>query len=463
MSWLTGRTRALAAIIAVILVADAAALFAIDSEEFPSRWDPRVEQLASFVEDARHLRFRHPVSVEFLPEAEYARRQTTDEGELTDEDRRDITTLEGQARALGLIGKETSLLDDLNTITTEGTLAYYDDEAKNIVIRGTELTVGLRVTIVHELTHALQDQAFDLSREFDTDGANAFFRALTEGDAVRIENDYLRSLTEADRGDYGDERAKAFDDAAKELTAVAPALIQLFGAPYALGEPITRVIIEEQGVGALDSLFRNPPESDEGMVNALALLDGQKPKQVKSPALRSGEDKTDGGDFGSVAWYLVLASFVDQRVALAAVDGWGGDAYVGYRKNSQPCIRIVFVGDTPADTAEMAAALSQWKAAFTENSVVVTSTPDRVELDACEPNAVPTPRPDAASALILPAARLALLAGVLAQGLSRSLGECYTRNMVAEIPLPLTSQAAQRFLGTGPPRILQGCTSGQLK
>ncbi|MEY2425317.1 MAG: hypothetical protein QOI61_889, partial [Actinomycetota bacterium] len=377
-----------------------------------------------------------------------------------------IEVFTGQARALGLISKTTDLLKDLNAIVSGGTLAYYDDEAEKMVIRGTEMTPGVRVTVVHELTHALQDQAFDLSREFDNDGTDSYFHALAEGDAERIENEYIDSLSDSDEKAYFDEDDKNVDQAGDDLSAVAPALVQMFGAPYALGGPLTTLIVEELGVRELDKLFRTPPNSDEGLFNVTATLEHQRAKKVTAPVLSPDEEENDSGEFGSISWYLVLASFIDQRVAMTAVDGWGGDSYVGYRKKGRACISLAFEGDTRTDTAEMAAALQQWKAAFTENTVEVTAGPDRVEVDACEPNVVPKPRADAADALVLPATRMQLMAVVLTQGLPRATADCAVRHFIAEVPLEkLTSEteADQQLLFELGSRIGRGCASGQLK
>ena len=114
----------------------------------------------------------------------------------------------------------------------------------------------------------------------------------------------------------------------------------------------------------------------------------------------------------------------------------------------------------------MAAALQQWKTAFTENTVEVTAGADRVELDACEPNVVPKPRADAANALVLPATRMQLMAIVLTQGLPRATADCSVRHFIAQVPLEkLTSEteADQEALFQLGSNIGRGCASGQLK
>ena len=456
----------LGAVVAVLLAGDAAAYTQIDASDYPSHWDPRIAKLVTFVEDARHLRFDHPVPVEFLSEAEYKKTNQTDASKLSPQEKQDLRTFEGQAHALGLVGKDVDLLKQLNTLSSEGTLAYYDDGAEKMVIRGTQLNVSLRVTVVHELTHALQDQNFDIGRDLASDGADSFFQGIIEGDATRIENAYIDSLSDSDQDEYYAEDDASRSDADTSLAGVPPALLELFGAPYDLGEPLTELVVDQRHVQGLNKLFRHPPDSDEGLVNPFAALDGEHAKKVKRPALKAGERKTDTGDFGVVPWFVVLSSYVDPHVALAAVDGWGGDSYVGYRKDGRPCIRIAFEGDTPNDVVEMTTALTQWKAAFTENSVQVSSTPGRVELDTCEPNAVPKARADSENALALPVTRLALLNELSTSNIPRPLAECVTRNILATVPLStLTSDSdadAQRVFGAAQ-QIARGCQSGQLK
>lgn len=420
-------------VIALLLIGDVGALVTIDRDVTPSTWDPRVAKLASFVEDERHLRFDHPVEVRFLTNDEYAKESSSDEGELSDEDKQDIAQVEGEMRALGLLDKDASLFEDTNTITTGGTLAFYDPDTEEMVIKGTELTVGLRVTIVHELTHALQDQHFDLGRDFESDNKAALFHALGEGDASRIENRYVDSLSEDDQNEYYDEQDAASDEAESAIEDVSPFISQLFGAPYALGEPLTTVVVETKGVGELNKLFRNPPASDELLVSPFALLDGEKPKTVAVPKARAGEKIGHEGDFGALTWYLMLSARIDEKAALAATDGWGGDSYIGYRKGGRSCVRAVFLGDTPQDTQEMTSALNQWKTAFGSPSVVVTPSADRVELESCEPENAPPPRAGSEEALLLPIVRYQLVNEVLSSGGSAKLARCATNEFLSRL------------------------------
>ena len=64
-------------------------------------------------------------------------------------------------RALGLITGTSTCSLPSTTSTVVGTLAYYSFEDKRITIRA-KADRPFAATLVHELTHALQDQHFDI-------------------------------------------------------------------------------------------------------------------------------------------------------------------------------------------------------------------------------------------------------------------------------------------------------------
>lgn len=427
--------KALVIVIVALLVGDVFALGRVGKDDGPpGEWDARVLPLARYVETARHLRFDHPVDVQFLSVKEYEKVAGGDGGELTDEDKADIAVEEGELRALGLLKKGVSLYDDTNTITTGGTLAFYDPDSETMIIRGTELTVGMKVTIVHELTHALQDQHFNLSRDFNSEAQGELFHALGEGDASRIEDTYADDLTDSEAQAYDAESNTSADEAEAAIADVSPFLTQYFGAPYALGEPLTQIVVKTRGDEGLDDLFRNPPASDETLMDPFALLADAKPTRVGRPKLGAGEKVTHGGDFGALHWYLMLSSFIDEKQALTATDGLAGDAYTAYRKAGRSCVRVNFLGDTPQDNAEMRAALEQWRAAFSPSTVQVGEADGKVTFDSCEPTtATPSPRPSSAESLALPIVRYTLVKEIVESGGSEKYARCGVRELFGRL------------------------------
>ena len=139
----------------------------------PKKWDPRLAPIADQVAELRRLKFDHPVAAEFLDDAAFEKRVTVDKGKLSKADKADIERSQGQLRAVGLIGADVDLLDATSSLQTSGVLAYYSPKTKKITVKGTSTDdISTRVTVAHELTHALQDQHFDL-RKLEKDAAKA--------------------------------------------------------------------------------------------------------------------------------------------------------------------------------------------------------------------------------------------------------------------------------------------------
>src|SRR5262249_37293908 len=137
-----------------------------------------------------------------LSAAEYSKETRAESAATSAKEKEQVTQYGAELRAVGLIPAGTDLQSSLGDLVDEGTLAYYDDQKKEIVVRGIEMSVGLRVTLAHELSHVLQDQYFGTDREFKTDTEQTMFRALLEGDADRIENKYVDSLSDAEQSAY---------------------------------------------------------------------------------------------------------------------------------------------------------------------------------------------------------------------------------------------------------------------
>lgn len=360
-----------------------------DGVDHPDDWDPRVLELVEYVEDERGLEFDHPVYIDFLTPDEYRAEATTDEATLTDEDRDSLASSAGELRALGVGSGDIDLLAAINEVADAGTLAYYDPREKRVSVRGTEMTVGLEVTLVHELTHALQDQHFDLVRLYDEDldgGASLALRALIEGDAGRIEQAYVDgALSSAEREEYEAELAESIQ-ASEDATADVPTFIQAsFAVPYALGPPFVQMLANEGGNGAVDAAFRDPPDSEEDLFDPASYLDGEDEEDVELGLDEDEVEIIDEDRFGSSGWYLMLSERIDPMEAFQAALGWGGDAYASFRRDGVVCVRAVFRGDTAADEDEMIAALDDWVAAMPDGAAEFITVDGRPGFESCDP------------------------------------------------------------------------------
>lgn len=395
------------------------------------RWDSRVASIAKKVESLRELRFEHSVPVRFLATAAFKRRVTHDRDKLTKRDRRELQRAEATLRSLGLLEGSVNLLDALNAQQQSDVLAFYDPKKEEVVVRGTgPLDVEHRVTLAHELTHVLQDQHFDLEalqRTADKRNASGPLSALVEGDASRVEQDYVASLSRSERAAYEQSHA-AFGDEVKAATKDVPAVVQvLIEAPYALGPEMVNVIRSTGGTRSIDAAFRRPPTTDQQFLDPLTAIHRQASPRVPVPSLAKTERRLgDPDSIGAFGLYLVLASRLDPGAALDTAGRWGADQSVQYRAGARSCLRAAFVGRRPGDTDRIRAGLEQWVAGAPAGVAKVMNDHGRVRLDSCDPGAAaPAPADEKVkAALILVAVRNGLLSEALTARAPESVARC---------------------------------------
>ncbi|MDP9387354.1 MAG: hypothetical protein M3Q48_05350, partial [Actinomycetota bacterium] len=253
-----GRWVALLAAVAVVNAAlGVGALILHPGGGDPETWDGRVTDLVAFVERERGLRFKHPVRIDFLDDGEF-REQATAHEELNEEDRAELEATEALLRAVGLASGDLDLESVGEELVGDGTVGLYEPETKRIAVRGKTLDNERRITLVHELTHALQDQHFAIGEmEPETSGAQAALIAVIEADAEAVAEAWRQSLPSAAR-DALDSSEEATSEEA-DFEGVPEVLVELMGSPYALGPGFLDAVIAARGEAGRDELLRRPP------------------------------------------------------------------------------------------------------------------------------------------------------------------------------------------------------------
>ncbi|MGN6694048.1 MAG: hypothetical protein ACTHN0_07710 [Aquihabitans sp.] len=375
------------AIIAVGLIAGAVYFVAKGGRQYPSAWDDKSGPIAEWVSKDRELDFKHPVKVNFLTSEEYKARAT--EGGDTDsaESKQYYADQVAQLRALGFVTGDVDLAKANDTLSDSGTLAFYDPDTEQVYVRGTELTPGIRVTLAHELTHVLQDQHYDLQRFDDLPSGKAtVLRALAEGDATKVEDDYVAKKLSADeKKAYEKETTSSSDEANGELEgSVPPILTTIFASPYILGPRFVDYLYAKDKWDGINGALQDPP-GEEAMFDPMTYETDAGKQQTVSIEAPQGTEVIETDEFGPTTWFLLLASRIDQKEALKAVDGWAGDQYVVYRQDGKVCMNATIEGDTPEDEAELAKALGEWASKSPKGTAEVTNEGDAVQFHSCDP------------------------------------------------------------------------------
>jgi hypothetical protein len=429
-----GRSAGIVVVIAVLALAGAG-IFATSSSArsfFPKQWDPSVAPIAAEVATLRGLAFEHPVVIRYLAPKDFEK-QISDDGQPSADDRAEIQREEAVFRSLGFIGGKVDLLKEAQTQSTSDTLAYYDPPTQEIFVRGTTLDVAHRVTVAHELTHVLQDQHFDLQKlqhaAADSESSSGSgLKGLIEGDAVRIEQAYLKQLSPADQAAYDRENAAEGDRIGKETTSVPKILDVLEGAPYEFGPLSVRVLDASGGNRAVDDALTGEPPSSGVFIRT---GDASPGLEVTAPAPPAGADKVGKAEaFGSFETFLTLAMRVNPVTAISAADIVAGGEAVTYRLGENTCYRVRVEPRAGSSLSFLVGAFRSWAKARARTTVSSTGT--QVEFTACDPGPgapVPDPKP-LNSAVTLLALRSGLTLGAASANVPAAFARCVGRVFV---------------------------------
>jgi hypothetical protein len=402
---------------------------------YPKTWDPRIAPYVKAVEKQRGLTFLHPVAVRFLSDQDFEKTVTTDEKKLDDKDRKEIAQFTGLMRAIGLIAGDVDLFAAFNQAHGSGTLAYYSFEDQRITVRGATLVPGARATLVHELTHALEDQRFGLGKRYDAlrkskaDSAateESILDGISEGDASRVADLYKASLPAKQRRIVEKGEKKDADQANATLRKVPKVVLTIISSPYALGEALVATVAADGGNSAVDQLLRDSPTHESVLLDPFRQLLGDAGSgKVAKPELAKGEKEFDAGEFGAPQWYLMLAERMPLQTALAAADGWGADSYVAFDRGGTTCVRANYAGQSNRDTVTMYAALRRWANQSTSSTATVTRNAGSVGFESCDPGTSAKGGRDASiDALTLATTRNFIGAALVKQGAPARIAQC---------------------------------------
>jgi hypothetical protein len=321
-----------------------------------------VDDIQRQVAQIRGLDVRMNTPVETLPRAALVQRLSS--AINTNKAIREFLTSQMLLEVLGAMQRGFDLRELQLRLLAEQTVAVYDYDARSIYLVGEEFAGGdldadTRLVVAHELTHALQDQHFDLRRVLPADPENSdaatAARALVEGDAMLTMRVWGRQFLRPDEKRELGDSAVANDP----VLDSAPPLVRgelLF--PYDAGWVFTQLLYQDGGFAAIDRAFARPPRSTEQILHPEKYVAGERPVEVEMPRLERGLGgswttlRTDV--FGELVLRLLLEPDVGWPMAEAAAAGWGGDAYsILEDVSGRRVVAIVTVWDTERDASEM--------------------------------------------------------------------------------------------------------------
>ena len=357
-----------------------------------STWDPRVSALAHFDEQATGWTFTHPVTVHLVTDAAFTTLVTRAPTTLSAAERDAQADQEAVGRALGWYTGSTNLLDQRNRLDAADVLAFYRFDHHDIVARTPQpdapaLSVELRVTIVHELVHALQDQHLSVSRLDAAATSSQAQQALTsviEGQAVDVENRYIASLSSTDAQAYQASLDAASRQVAPQTAQVAPVLSVELALPYAYGPVLAQAA--RLSAGGIEQLFSQPPIDEAAVIDPRVYFERRPSVAAPTPAVHPKALATDS--VGPVRLYLMLSGALDPAQAWDVAAGWANDIEQPYRSsvNGSLCLDWEIATTSSVSATRLQTALEAWASQRPSASLVrVAGSGTTVRVQACDP------------------------------------------------------------------------------
>ena len=286
-------------------------------------------------------------------------------------------------KKLGFLPRDFNLKEFLVKSTGQQIAGYYDDETKTISLLNWVPPDRQEPILAHELTHALQDQNYDLrkwmkaalkpagngskSGESDDDDGATARKAVVEGQAMVVYVDYLlapmgRNLVDTPDLIYSMEEPAVKAVADSQMLHDAPMILRESGSfAYNEGLIFEGELLHKGGKNmAFAGAFARPPRNSHEVLQPQAYINGEKLPPTGVPDLKQllgGQYEVyDSGGIGQLDVRAYLKQYGDRKNADEVSSAWLGGAYVTYHRKDKPA------GDGSATTADLALLyISRWK------------------------------------------------------------------------------------------------------
>ncbi|MEK7450208.1 MAG: hypothetical protein AAB019_12100 [Planctomycetota bacterium] len=350
----------------------------------------RVQEFQEAVEQIRGKKFKTDVTVKIQSTEDFTKfvKQAIDKY-LPDEVAIPYQTA---LIKLGLLPKDYNLRQGYEDLYTSQAGAYYDPATKTFYLLKTKLSPeSMNAIFVHELTHALQDQYFDLDsltkkiEASDNDDQAMALRYLVEGEATYVMTIYsLQSLV----GDSPEMLQQALtmqllmsresclaatklslemtgeaDEETKKSTAIlekAPFyLFWVLHAPYLHGAYSVHQIVKKNDWAGVDKIFTEIPTTTEQIIHPDKLAPNRdEPTPCPLPSALGGDESWSiayQNTLGEFGFWTLCEKFETESVnSKVAAKGWDGDRYflLKNKNNGHYALGLMTAWDSEADARQ---------------------------------------------------------------------------------------------------------------
>ena len=322
-----------------------------------------IDEIRGQVATLRGLQWKIPLDVAIVPRAEFQQELKR----VNDRDRHaDRQTGDGETyKLLKLIPRSLNYDKALEDLYGSAVVGFYDPKTKKLLIGANgDLDPAARLTIAHEMDHALTDQHFNFGERTnaldiaDKQEELQGLIGLLEGDAKQMEALWsAKFLTAKERQSLS---------SSGDLTAFYRSPKYLRDSllyPYTSGQAfVARLYQQGRGWRLIDAAYADPPRSSEDVlhIDRYQARRGWSPPQLPPLTAGTGCAGVRSGTFGEFNMIEILDQNLTLTDAATSADGWNGDAFQVVRCGTALAMVDRWETDDATAAGRLADALGRW-------------------------------------------------------------------------------------------------------
>src|SRR5256885_2486483 len=276
-------------------------------------------------------------------------------------------------KKFGLLPKDFDLQTFLVMLLEEQVAGYYDAKTKTVNLLDWVTPDLQRPVLAHELTHALQDQSFNLDKwlkkgneDLDTkrdlkaaditkDENSEARQAVTEGQAMVVLIDYMlapmhRTVANSPEVVQMMNDSMANGSADSKIYQNAPIFMkEALTFPYRYGVEFEAEVLRQQGKGkAFKSTFENPPQTSREIMEPQTYITGEHLAPLPLPDFKhifKNYDRFDIGAIGEFDVAVLAEQYAGLETSKRIYPNWRGGYYYSVHPKGNPGapLQLVFV------------------------------------------------------------------------------------------------------------------------
>lgn len=337
-----------------------------------------VDSILQFVSQDTGLPIKHKVKRKLITRSQVEK--YVDKRMKDDKDAQRLERSQLVLKKFGLIPENYNLHAEFLKLLSEQVAAYYDSKTKTVNLLDWVQPELQRPVLAHELTHALQDQSFNLQKwslagapndnpqpdqqEQVVEEAQAARQNVTEGQAMMTMLDYTLApagLSVLKAPDIVNAmRADMTDPKDSPVLESAPVFLrESLMMPYTFGLDFVRMVLTKQGkAAAYVGMLEKPPVDTLQIMEPEAYLQGKVAPPPTIPDLDKliapNYERYDFGGMGAFDVFLLARQYAPKSDARDYYSHWRGGYYLAARSKTAPKDQIALIYLSRWDSPESA-------------------------------------------------------------------------------------------------------------